>query len=179
MRHGATCGNNAGHVRRSTRKARTTTYDHEQMICDDAREQHATTRVPDVRRERANEQERRANSARQRANSVRISTLQTRETTCGGPAGWGSRGQGRRWLLVARRPTPEWDCRGCVWACSGAARTREHVAWRCLRQHSSKTTHGATCVCAAGAAALGQRAHEPQDGGDGYDTREQRVTRGN
>jgi hypothetical protein len=38
----------ARHVRRSTRKARTTTYDHKQMTrqmtCDDAREQHATTR---------------------------------------------------------------------------------------------------------------------------------------
>jgi hypothetical protein len=44
------------HVRRSTRKARTTTYDHGRMTRDDAREQHATTRVPDTRRERANEQ---------------------------------------------------------------------------------------------------------------------------
>jgi hypothetical protein len=32
------------HVRRSTRKACTTTYDHEQMTRDGAREQHATTR---------------------------------------------------------------------------------------------------------------------------------------
>jgi hypothetical protein len=56
MRPGATRGNSAHHVRRSTQKARTTTYDHEQMTRDDAREQHVTTRVPDVRRERANEQ---------------------------------------------------------------------------------------------------------------------------
>jgi hypothetical protein len=56
MRPGATRGNSAHHVRRSTQKVRTTTYDHEQMTRDDAREQHVTTRVPDVRRERANEQ---------------------------------------------------------------------------------------------------------------------------
>jgi hypothetical protein len=54
----------ARHVRRSTRKARTTTYDQEQMTRDNAREQHVTTRVLDARRERANEQQRHANSAR-------------------------------------------------------------------------------------------------------------------
>jgi hypothetical protein len=34
------------------------------MTCDDAREQHATMRAPDTRRERTNEQWRRANSVR-------------------------------------------------------------------------------------------------------------------
>jgi hypothetical protein len=33
------------HLDDGTRKARTTTCDHEQMTCDDAREQHATTRA--------------------------------------------------------------------------------------------------------------------------------------
>jgi hypothetical protein len=38
--------------------------DREQKTRDDAREQPATTRVPDARRERASEQRQRANSAR-------------------------------------------------------------------------------------------------------------------
>jgi hypothetical protein len=35
----------ARHVRRSTRKAHTTTCDHEQMTHDDTREQHTTLRA--------------------------------------------------------------------------------------------------------------------------------------
>ena len=39
------------HVRRSTRKARTTTCDYEQMTRDDVREQQETTLVPGARHE--------------------------------------------------------------------------------------------------------------------------------
>jgi hypothetical protein len=81
----------ARHVRRSTRKSRTTTYDHKQMTRDDACEQHATTRVPDTWRERANEQLRRANSAQLTYEIMRSTTREqranqhtaTRERTCG------------------------------------------------------------------------------------------------
>jgi hypothetical protein len=52
------------HARRSTRTAHTTTR-------DDAREQHATTREPDMWHERANERRRRTSSTRT-----------TRETAC-------------------------------------------------------------------------------------------------
>jgi hypothetical protein len=59
-------------------------------------------------------------------------------------------------------------------------RARERDVWRCFIRRSWKATRGATCVCAAGAAALGQRVRERQvDGGDGYGARGQRGTRGN
>jgi hypothetical protein len=54
----------ARYVRRSTRKARMTTCDHEQKTRDDAREQPATTCMPDAWSERASEQRRRANNTR-------------------------------------------------------------------------------------------------------------------